>query len=83
MQTIDIAITFKYDRKAKCEGKSLKKGASEMEKISAIGQSWDEIKGELFTAEEIVASDLRVELIGEELEQNYLRQSLAIVKKLC
>lgn len=31
----------------------------------AIGQSWDEVEAELFTAEEIAESDLRVALIGE------------------
>lgn len=32
---------------------------------SAIGRSWDEVEKELFTPEEIAASDLRVALIGE------------------
>ncbi len=36
-----------------------------MEKNSAIGHSWEEIEGELFTPEEIAAGDLRVALIGE------------------
>ena len=31
----------------------------------AIGRSWDEVRAELFTPEEIAASDLRVTLIGE------------------
>lgn len=31
----------------------------------AIGSSWDEVRAELFTPEEIAASDLRVALIGE------------------
>lgn len=31
----------------------------------AIGSSWDEVRDELFTPEEIAASDLRVALIGE------------------
>jgi len=31
----------------------------------AIGQSWEEVEKELFTPEEIAASDLRVALIGE------------------
>ena len=31
----------------------------------AIGSSWEEIEKELFTPEEIAASDLRVALIGE------------------
>ena len=33
--------------------------------ISPIGHSWDEVEKELFTPEEIAASDLRVALIGE------------------
>ena len=32
---------------------------------SSIGHSWDEVRTELFTPEEIAASDLRVALIGE------------------
>ena len=31
----------------------------------AIGRSWEEVRAELFTPEEIAASDLRVALIGE------------------
>lgn len=31
----------------------------------AIGRSWDEVRKELFTPEEIAESDLRVALIGE------------------
>ncbi len=31
----------------------------------AIGESWDDVRGELFTPEEITASDLRVAIIGE------------------
>lgn len=34
-------------------------------KNSAIGDSWSEVRKELFTAEEISASDVRVALIGE------------------
>ena len=36
-----------------------------MKNNSAIGQSWDEVRNELFTPEEIAESDLRVALIGE------------------
>lgn len=36
-----------------------------MNKNSAIGRSWDEVRAELFTPEEIAESDLRVALIGE------------------
>ncbi len=31
----------------------------------AIGRSWDEVRAEFFTKEEIAESDLRVNLIGE------------------
>ena len=31
----------------------------------AIGRSWEEVRAELFTPEEIAASDLRVALMGE------------------
>lgn len=34
-------------------------------KNSALGPTWDEVRKELFTPEEIAASDLRVALIGE------------------
>ena len=34
-------------------------------KSSAIGRSWEEVRAELFTPEEIAESDLRVALIGE------------------
>ncbi len=32
---------------------------------AVVDKTWDEIRAELFTPEEIAASDLRVELIGE------------------
>ena len=35
---------------------------------SAIGSSWEELEKELFTPEEIAASDLRVALIGEMIK---------------
>ncbi|MBP1580194.1 MAG: hypothetical protein J6B57_08915 [Oscillospiraceae bacterium] len=35
---------------------------------SAIGRSWDEVQKELFTPEEIAASDLRVALIGADIK---------------
>ncbi len=34
----------------------------------AVGQSWEEVERELFTPEEIAASDLRVELICALIE---------------
>ena len=49
-----------------------------MNKNSAIGHSWDEIEGELFTPEEIAASDLRVALIGELIKA---RQEKGISQK--
>lgn len=36
-----------------------------MNNNNAIGSSWDDVRKELFTAEEIAESDLRVALIGE------------------
>lgn len=45
---------------------------------NAIGKSWDEVRGELFTPEEIVASDLRVALIGELIQA---RQQKGISQK--
>jgi predicted transcriptional regulator len=33
--------------------------------VGPVGHSWDEVRAELFTAEEIAASDLRVAIIGE------------------
>lgn len=36
-----------------------------MMKNSALGGTWDELQQELFTPEEIAASNLRVALIGE------------------
>ena len=35
---------------------------------SAIGSSWEELEKELFTPEEIAASDLRVALVGEMIK---------------
>lgn len=32
---------------------------------SAVGRSWDEVRAELFTPEEIAESNLRVAVIGE------------------
>lgn len=37
----------------------------DFENNPAIGQRWEEVEKELFTPEEIAASDLRVALIGE------------------
>lgn len=44
----------------------------------AIGSSWDEAEKELFTPEEIAASDLRVALIGELIKA---RQEKGISQK--
>lgn len=38
---------------------------SNMNKSSAIGHSWEEVRDSLFTSEEIAESDLRVAIIGE------------------
>ena len=45
---------------------------------SAIGHSWDEVRDELYTPEEIAASDLRVALIGELIKA---RQEKKITQK--
>lgn len=44
----------------------------------AIGRSWDEVRAELFTPEEIAASNLRVALIGELIKA---RQEKGISQK--
>lgn len=44
----------------------------------AIGSSWDEVRDELFTPEEIAASNLRVALIGELIKA---RQEKGISQK--
>jgi DNA-binding XRE family transcriptional regulator len=44
----------------------------------AIGESWDDIQRELFTPEEIAASNLRVSLIGELIKA---RQEKGISQK--
>lgn len=49
-----------------------------MGKNSAIGHSWNEVRGELFTPEEIAESDLRVALIGELIKA---RQEKGISQK--
>lgn len=45
---------------------------------SAIGHSWDEVEHELYTPEEIAASNLRVALIGELIKA---RQEKGISQK--
>ena len=51
-----------------------------MSNNSAIGSSWDEVRAELFTPEEIAASDFRVALIGEMIkarqEQGFTQQAI-------
>ncbi len=37
----------------------------------AIGRSWEEVRSELFTPEEIAASNLRVALIGELIKARH------------
>lgn len=49
-----------------------------MNKNSAIGSSWDEVRAGLFTPEEIAESDLRVALIGELIKA---RQEKGISQK--
>lgn len=45
---------------------------------SAIGRSWEEVRAELFTPEEVAESDLRVALIGELIKA---RQEKGISQK--
>ncbi len=47
-------------------------------KNDAIGHSWDEVRAELFTPEEIAESNLRVALIGELIKA---RQEKGISQK--
>ncbi len=47
-------------------------------KTSAIGNSWDDVRAELFTPEEIAESDLRVAIIGEIIKA---RQEKGISQK--
>lgn len=49
-----------------------------MNKNSAIGSSWGEVRAELFTPEEIAESNLRVALIGELIKA---RQEKGITQK--
>ena len=49
-----------------------------MSRNSAIGSSWDEVRAELFTPEEIAESNLRVALIGELIKA---RQERGISQK--
>lgn len=49
-----------------------------MNKNSAIGSSWGEVRAELFTTEEIAESNLRVALIGELIKA---RQEKGITQK--
>lgn len=37
---------------------------------SAVGRSWEEVRAELFTPEEIAESDLRVAIIGKKIQAN-------------
>lgn len=49
-----------------------------MTRISSIGPSWKEVRGQIFTPEEIAESDLRVALIGELIKA---RQEQGISQK--
>lgn len=37
---------------------------------SAVGRSWEEVRKELFTPEEIAESNLRVAIIGKKIQAN-------------
>jgi len=49
-----------------------------MTNISSIGPSWKEVRGQIFTPEEIAESNLRVALIGELIKA---RQEMGISQK--
>lgn len=49
-----------------------------MTNISSIGPSWKEVRGQIFTPEEIAESELRVALIGELIKA---RQEKGISQK--
>ena len=48
----------------------------ENEKISPIGTSWDDFEKEIFTPEEIAASELRAELIKARKEKGISQKKL-------
>jgi transcriptional regulator with XRE-family HTH domain len=47
-------------------------------KISPVGRSWDQARSELYTPEEIAASDFRVAIIGEIVKA---RQDFGVSQK--
>ncbi len=49
-----------------------------MNKNSAIGSNWEDVRKELYTPEEIAESDLRVSIIGEIIKA---RQEKGITQK--
>lgn len=49
-----------------------------MTDFSSIGPSWKDVRGQIFTPEEIAESDLRVALIGELIKA---RQEMGISQK--
>lgn len=49
-----------------------------MSNISSVGPTWEAVRQELFTPEEIAESDLRVALIGEIIKA---RQEMGISQK--
>ena len=48
----------------------------------AIGRSWDEVRAELFTPEEIAESNLRVALIGELIKAGRTSPNIDTVLKV-
>ncbi len=46
-----------------------------MRKNSAIGPSWDEVRKELFTPEEIAASDKRVARMLKKIDERNAREA--------
>ena len=50
--------------------------------ISPIGRTWKELRREVFTPEEIAASDLRVAIIGELIKARKEQGIASLGKKL-
>lgn len=61
---------MKMDKEYKQAIEQVKANLADLEERGedALGETWDEIQKELFTPEEIAASDFRVALLGELLK---------------
>lgn len=48
---------------------------------TSVGHSWNDVRKELFTAEEIAECDLQVALTSELIKAHHLGKTLAIVPR--